>query len=107
MIDIYYLHNPEISMMVLGNKMFYSQLSKLFQFFEEQVEKGVIRFYGLATWKAFLIQPNQSGYISLEKVVEMAKSIGGESHHFKFIQFPLNRMQQNSILLKNQWVGGS
>ncbi|WP_166462452.1 aldo/keto reductase [Psychrobacillus vulpis] len=103
-IDIYYIHNPEISMKVLGPEIFYRQLRNLFSFLEEEVENQKIMFYGLATWHGLIYEPNESGYISLEKVVEVAKSIAGENNHFKFIQFPLNRQMDQGVTRKNQQV---
>ncbi|MEI5908611.1 aldo/keto reductase [Bacillus spongiae] len=103
-IDIYYVHNPEISMMTLGSEVFYSQLETLFAFFETQVQMGHIKYYGLATWLGLLTNPNEHGYISLEKVVNIAKRLAGNSHHFRFIQFPLNRKINNGVRMKNQKV---
>ena len=103
-IDIYYVHNPEISMMVLGPEIFYEHLERLFLHLEDQVQQGNIRYYGLATWSAFLKSPQEEGYISIEEVVNRAKSVAGNDHHFQFIQFPLNKQMSQSISLKNQRV---
>ncbi|WP_066175813.1 aldo/keto reductase [Bacillus marinisedimentorum] len=105
-IDIYYLHNPEISMMTLGAESFYKKLQALFSFFEIQIEKKRIRFYGMAAWDAFLLHEGNPGYISLEKVVETARSVAGESHHFKFLQTPYNHFKQEAGNLANQKVKG-
>jgi aryl-alcohol dehydrogenase-like predicted oxidoreductase len=103
-IDIYYIHNPEISMMVLGQERFYKELEILFCVMEEQVQNRNIKCYGLATWNAFLYEPNHSGHISLEKVAEIAKWVGGEKHHFKFIQFPFNKNIPQGNTVKNQKI---
>lgn len=58
----------------------------------------------MATWTAFIIDQNESGYISLEKVVEIAKAVAGERHHFKFIQLPYNIKLTNANERKNQKV---
>jgi aryl-alcohol dehydrogenase-like predicted oxidoreductase len=105
-IDIYYIHNPEISMMTLGPEHFYKQLRKLFSFMEEQVQIGNIKYYGLATWLGLINDTNQEGYISLEEVLNTAKSVAGEEHHFKFIQFPLNKHLNKGIEKQNQKVNG-
>jgi aryl-alcohol dehydrogenase-like predicted oxidoreductase len=103
-IDIYYVHNPEISMMVIGAERFYKHLEILFSFLEELVQHKYIKFYGMATWNGFIYEPSQSGYISLEKVVEVAKRVAGENHHFKFIQFPFNKNMTEGNTKKNQKV---
>jgi aryl-alcohol dehydrogenase-like predicted oxidoreductase len=105
-IDVHYIHNPEVSLRVLGDDAFYHKLQKLFAFYEQQVEKGFIRYYGLAVWSAFTDSPETSGYISLEKVMDVAHSVGGHSHHFRFIQTPFNHSNQIATTDLNQPVGG-
>ncbi len=104
-IDIHYIHNPEISMEVLGVEAFYKKLEALFLFYEEQVSKGNIRFYGFATWKGLLCNPSETGYISLERVIKILNKVIGENHHFKFIQCPFNKIMNEAKISKNQKVG--
>ncbi|PFA62894.1 hypothetical protein CN378_17800 [Bacillus sp. AFS015802] len=105
-IDIYYIHNPEISMMTLGPALFYTQLEKLFSFFENQVRLGNIKYYGFATWFGFLKDPTEKGYLSIEEVLNIAQRVAGEGHHFKFIQFPLNKHMNDGIQKQNQKASG-
>ncbi|MCA1064961.1 aldo/keto reductase [Rossellomorea sp. AcN35-11] len=105
-IDIYYIHNPEISMTVLGPEAFYRQLHSLFSFLEHQVKAGHIKHYGLATWFGLIKDPAEEGFISIEKVLAVAKNVAGEDHHFHFIQFPLNQHMNAGINHKNQEVRG-
>ncbi|GAA0126945.1 aldo/keto reductase [Clostridium sp. CTA-19] len=103
-IDIMYIHNPELSMSILKEKEFYNQLQELFKFYEQQVKNGRIRFYGMATWYAFRVEENNPMHISLEKVVSLAKKVGGEGHHFKFIQMPYNIKNTEASTSKTQKV---
>jgi aryl-alcohol dehydrogenase-like predicted oxidoreductase len=105
-IDIHYIHNPEISMKVLGEERFYKHLEQLFSFYEDQVLAGKIRFYGMAAWTAFTVSPGDTGYISLEKVIETAKNTAGSSHHYRFIQTPFNLYNQIAATDQNQQVQG-
>jgi aryl-alcohol dehydrogenase-like predicted oxidoreductase len=105
-IDLYYIHNPEISMMPLGPDLFYQQLEKLFSFFENQVQNGNINYYGFATWNGLLNAPNEEGYISIQETLNTAKRVAGEGHHFKFIQFPLNKQMNQAVKNQNQRVNG-
>lgn len=89
-IDIHYIHNPEISMNVLGEELFYKKFEKLISFYEGQVEKGNIRFYGIATWYALLEEIGSRWHISIKTLIDIVKSIAGENNHFKFIQLPFN-----------------
>ncbi len=105
-IDIYYLHVPEISMKVLGEEAFYKMLEELFYFFEQQVKKQTIRFYGLATWLGLITDSDEKGYISLEKTEKIARKVGGLSHHFRFIQVPLNSSLPGANNRETQSVSG-
>lgn len=105
-IDIHYIHNPEVSMYVLGEDIFYKQLKELFEFYEDQVLNGYIRAYGFATWNGLLEDVDSRWYISLEKVVEIARAIGGDNHHFKYVQLPYNKFNQNANTKYNQLVNG-
>jgi len=105
-IDIYYNHNPEISMYVLGDELFYKQFEKLVEFYEEQVQLENIRFYGMATWDAFISDPDSRWYISLEKAMDIVKAVAGENHHFKFIQLPYNKFMNLANTKLNQSLKG-
>jgi aryl-alcohol dehydrogenase-like predicted oxidoreductase len=102
-IDIHYIHNPEISKAILGED-FYKKLIPLFEFYESQVEKGTIRFYGMASWNAFLNDIDVPGYVALEKVVDVAKSVAGDNHHFRFVQMPYNILHPLASNKENQKV---
>lgn len=105
-IDIHYIHEPEASKSVMESETFYNELEDLFEFYENQVEKGNIVNYGMATWSAFITMENSKEYISLEKVIEIAKKVAGEKHHFKFIQLNYNKINRAANTLKNQRVKG-
>ncbi|HEU5138536.1 MAG TPA: aldo/keto reductase [Bacillales bacterium] len=105
-IDIHYIHNPELSMMVLGPEDFYQQLQQLFVLYEKLVKHGHIRFYGIATWDAFLNDPEESGYISLDKAFRIAESIAGKDHHFRFVQMPYNLVKNEANQKASQPVSG-
>lgn len=105
-IDIHYIHEPEESKGVIGDETFYSRIEELFKFYENQVDKGNIVNYGMATYSGFIVPENSRYYISLEKVVNIAKGIAGEKHHFKFIQLKYNKINTAADILKNQKICG-
>ncbi|MED1865078.1 aldo/keto reductase [Fictibacillus nanhaiensis] len=106
-IDVHYIHNPEVSLIVLGEEAFYQKLKNLFSFYEQQVEEGLIRYYGLAVWSAFTESPGASGYLPLEKVMNVAHSVAGNAHHLRFIQAPFNHSNQIAATDVNQLVNGN
>jgi aryl-alcohol dehydrogenase-like predicted oxidoreductase len=103
-IDIHYIHIPEISRYALGEEQFYNQLRKLFYFYETQVAKNNVRFYGLASEVSFLYDDTSRWYISLEKVCKIAEEVAGKAHHLKFIQLQYNYIERTAATKKYQKI---
>jgi len=103
-IDIYYIHNPECSMQACGPDSFYQQLHSLFECLEEQVDQDTIRFYGMATWRAFQVEPVVDTHIQLSAVIEIARAVAGDNHHFRFIQLPFNASESAANTRKTQFL---
>lgn len=101
-VDLYYLHNPEIQLEALSESEFYERLRQAFEFLEAQVNKGKVRMYGTATWNGFRLPRGQKGYLSLSKILEAAKQVGGAEHHFKAIQLPFNLAMPEAFAFDNQ-----
>jgi aryl-alcohol dehydrogenase-like predicted oxidoreductase len=105
-LDLYYLHNPESQTSAVDKYTFEARLAKAFEKLEENRAAGKIRFYGAATWNGFRVAPDNAGYHSLERMVGIAKQVGGENHGFKFIQLPYNLAMPEACLFRNQAVSG-
>ena len=56
----------------------------------------------MATWNAFRVPNGAQDYISLSESVELAREVGGEGHHFRFIQLPFNLAMLEAYGLANQ-----
>jgi aryl-alcohol dehydrogenase-like predicted oxidoreductase len=89
-VDVYYLHNPETQLPVLGRKAFLERLREAFECLEALAESGKLRFYGTATWSGYRSRPQGKDWLSLEEVVSVAREAGGEGHRFRFVQAPYN-----------------
>ena len=89
-IDIYYVHNPETQLGKVSREEFNLRLLQAFEALESAVADGKIRVYGAATWNGFRNEPSAKDYLSLAEMVEIATRAGGQDHHFKVIQLPLN-----------------
>lgn len=88
--DGYLLHNPEryLQSKNLNNKkVLYESIEMAFDFMEQKVREGKIRYYGLSSNKIFF--PNDRDSLDLSIIIDIAKSINNE-HHFKLLQFPFN-----------------
>jgi aryl-alcohol dehydrogenase-like predicted oxidoreductase len=104
-LDIYYLHNPEMQLMRLGEKAFYKQIEKIFERFEKLADEGLFHSYGIAVWNGFTSE-NSSELISLEKLVECAIKVAGMNHRFKYIQLPFNMGKTAAYTNETQKVDG-
>jgi len=105
-IDIYYLHNPETQLGKITQDEFDGRLVKAFEALEVAVSAGKIRMYGTATWNCFRNSADAKDYLSLARVVELAGKAGGEQHHFKVIQLPLNLGMSEALSNPNQPLHG-
>ncbi|HEX8737965.1 MAG TPA: aldo/keto reductase [Pyrinomonadaceae bacterium] len=105
-LDVFYIHNPESQLSEIPSGAFEARLARALEKLEELRQNGKLQFYGAATWNGFRIQPSQNGYHSLEKMVNIARQIGGDAHGFRFIQLPFNLAMPEALLLPNQQFSG-
>ena len=104
-IDIYFLHNPETQLEEVDRKEFSRRMEEAFVFLEEKVREGKIRFYGTATWEGYRSRLDHRAHLDLEELFVLARSIGGEHHHFRVIQLPHNLAMPEAITHANQKFG--
>ncbi|MFX0092348.1 MAG: aldo/keto reductase [Candidatus Hodarchaeota archaeon] len=105
-IDLLYLHNAAESQIGrVGREKFMLRMRKAFQFLEEQRESKKIQFYGMATWNCFRVpETKKHEFLNLEDVANVAKTVGGEQHGFRFIQLPINLAMPEAFTEKWQTV---
>jgi aryl-alcohol dehydrogenase-like predicted oxidoreductase len=104
-VDVYYVHNPESQLASVSPEEFWQRLRAAFEFLEQSVANGQIKNYGVATWNGFRAEPDAPEYHSLERMSEMAHELGGEKHHFRFIQLPFNLAMPEALFFQNQKLG--
>jgi aryl-alcohol dehydrogenase-like predicted oxidoreductase len=75
-----------------------------FQVLEENVSQGKIQWYGTATWNGYRTSPQALDYLSLQDLIELAREVGGEGHHFKVIQLPYSLAMAEAFTHQNQAV---
>lgn len=105
-VDLFYIHNPEMQLDEVDKYTFEARLAKAFERLEQNRAAGKLKFYGAATWAGFRVPPDKADYHSLERMVNIARQIGGDGHGFRFIQLPFNLAMPEAYLFKNQAVGG-
>ncbi len=107
-IDILYLENPaEEQLDFVTVSEFYERLEYAFNFLEKMRDINHIHWYGISTTNSLKVQPKDRHYLSLERVIEIAKRAGGKDHGFKFIHVPFNYMSHQAVTMKNQYINNT
>lgn len=101
-IDLYYLHNPEGQLAAVGPDLFQERLREAFATLEVAVAQGHMRAYGAATWNGLRARPGALDYLTLQRLIETARDVAGDQHHFRAIQLPLNFQMLEAVGLRNQ-----
>ncbi len=89
-IDVYYLHNPEQQLDHMPADLLYTRVRDAFAMLEEKCRNGEIGCYGVATWGGLRVSPGTRGHLSLFALHAAAVEAGGERHHFRAVQLPIN-----------------
>ena len=105
-LDLFYIHNPESQLSEIDRYTFEARLARAFEMLEQNRSEGKLQFYGVATWNGFRNVPDNPSYHSLERMVNIARQVGGDDHGFRFIQLPYNLAMPEAYLLRNQAVSG-
>jgi aryl-alcohol dehydrogenase-like predicted oxidoreductase len=105
-IDVYYIHNPESQLGTATRAEFEERLRAAFELLERNIAEGKIRMYGVATWNGFRVSSDARDYHSLERMVEIAREVGGDTHGFRFIQLPFNLAMPEALVMRNQTLEG-
>jgi aryl-alcohol dehydrogenase-like predicted oxidoreductase len=104
-IDLLYLHNaPESWLPEVGYRRFLERLGDAFSVYEEERRKGRLGYYGLATWSCLRVSRDEADHVNLDDVVDVARTVSGDDHGFRFIQLPFNIAMSEALLVKNQRI---
>ncbi len=104
-VDVYYLHNPESQFAEVSPEEFHKRLHAAFEFLESAAAAGKISMYGTATWNGYRVPPDSLEFLSLERIVETARAVAGDDHHFKVVQLPFNLAMPEALANANQPIG--
>ena len=93
-VDCYYVHNPEFQLGERSREAVYDRLEATFARLEERAATGDLRHYGVATWDAFRVAPEDPNHLSLPAVVSRARAAaraaGNDATRFRAVQLPFN-----------------
>jgi aryl-alcohol dehydrogenase-like predicted oxidoreductase len=104
-LDVYYLHNPEQQLDSVQPARFRTILRRAFALLEERVTSGDIGCYGCATWNGLRIPPDARGHLDLSELVGIARDVGGDDHHFRVVQLPVNLAMSEAVRAPTQRLG--
>ncbi|MEP6534581.1 MAG: aldo/keto reductase [Bryobacteraceae bacterium] len=96
-IDVFYLHNPETQLKTVPRGDFDARIQAAFEMLEQKADEAKIRFYGAATWAGFRKPAGHPEGLSLRRMEEIARAVGGPGHRFRFIQLPLNLAMREAV----------
>lgn len=105
-IDLYYLHNPEQQLDGVSRDVFTQRMREAFAALEACMGVGAIRAYGCATWHGLRVGPEAPNHLSLEALVNAARDVAGDGHHFTAVQLPINLAMSEAVRVPTQIVNG-
>ncbi len=100
-LDAYLLHNPEYFLMHAvredipldeARAEFYYRIELAFRYLENEARARRIRWYGVSS-NGFGLAQSEERFVSLENLWNIARQVGGDEHHFRVVQAPLNLLE--------------
>ncbi len=112
-LDVCLLHNPEYFLgdaakrrvpLAEARGEYYRRITEAFRHFEKEVARGRLRFYGVSSNAA--VEPaGDPEATSLERLLVAARDAGGDAHHFRVLQLPMNLLEGGAALERNTGEG--
>jgi uncharacterized protein YyaL (SSP411 family)/aryl-alcohol dehydrogenase-like predicted oxidoreductase len=109
-LDVCLLHNPEYFLKDLHERShgtlesrreeFYDRIRRAFAWLESQVAAGRLAFYGVSSNTCTLAAADPE-HTSATRMIEIARAVGGDAHHFRVLQLPMNLIESGAALEKN------
>jgi len=101
-IDLYYLHNIETQRAALDAESFTKRLRAAIEVLEDEVSRGAIARWGLATWDGLRAPLEHPEHLSMAEVARLAAEVAGSRHHFEGVQLPVNLAMPEAIAYPSQ-----
>jgi uncharacterized protein YyaL (SSP411 family)/aryl-alcohol dehydrogenase-like predicted oxidoreductase len=109
-LDLLLLHNPEYYLsdahershgtLEKRREEFDRRIADAFAHLEEEVRAGRIGAYGVSS-NTCVRPASDPEFTSLTRLLARARAAGGEGHHFRVLQLPLNLMEPGAALERN------
>lgn len=105
-LDLFYLHNPDVQVRGRSPEDFWGRLRACLEELESMADDGWIAGYGLATWNALRVLPENPEHLSLQRVADLAREVGGEGHRFRAVQAPFSLGMPEALAASTQELDG-
>jgi uncharacterized protein YyaL (SSP411 family)/aryl-alcohol dehydrogenase-like predicted oxidoreductase len=109
-LDVLLLHNPEYFLKDAHERSwgtlekrredFEARLREAFTFLEGEVAAGRVGSYGVSS-NTCTSAASDPEFVSLTRLLAIAREVGGPGHHFAVLQLPLNLFEAGAVLTKN------
>ena len=114
-LDVCLLHNPEYDLKHSAQHHdgpvpsrradFYRRIEAAFAHLEVEVTRGRIAAYGVSSNTVGAAADDETT-TSLQRFIECARRVGGDDHHFRWLQLPLNLLESRGALEANTGPDG-
>jgi uncharacterized protein len=109
-LDVCLLHNPEYYLshaakhgsepLAERRRTFYARVAAAFAHFEREVTRGRLAHYGVSSNTAGASAEDPEA-TELTRLLAAARQAGGEGHHFRVLQLPLNLVESDAVFEKS------
>lgn len=103
-VDVYFLHNPELAK-AHSPARFWHDLEATVERLESAAQEGRIGAWGLATWDGLRVDEREARHLPLERMLRLARRVGGERHHLRVVQLPFSAWRPEALTRPTQRVG--
>ena len=105
-LDVYYLHNPEQQLDSVQPARFRTILRRAFALLEERVAERRHRMLRMrdVEWTAHAAG-RRADILDLSELVGIARDVGGDDHHFRVVQLPVNLAMSEAVRAPTQRLG--
>ncbi|HEY6559094.1 MAG TPA: aldo/keto reductase [Polyangiaceae bacterium] len=114
-LDVCLLHNPEYFLsdaikrgqgpLSTLRDTFYARIRAAFAHLEREVARGRLSFYGVSS-NTVTSPADSRDATGLDRFLAEARAAGGEHHHFRVLQLPMNLVESGAVFEKNT-AGGT
>lgn len=101
-LDLFYVHNPEQQLAAIDPAELRARLRLAFEALERLWDDGIIGAYGCATWNGLRLPAGSHGHLSLYELVDIAREVAGDRHHFRAVQLPVNLSMSEAVRVSTQ-----